>query len=346
MAKKSKPVKKSVKKAAKKPVKKARLLIKKKLRKPLHKPKFSRAKKAPKPVQKMPKDALKGKAPSGEIEDMVVSLAGEDVLPLVVLLRGRENVSEFAIADRLNITVNQVRNMLYRLHKSNLVTFTRKKDKKKGWYIYYWTLDVKKLEDALFQQKKRQLAEFVEKLSKEERGKFFVCQGKCVRLTMEDAMEAEFHCPECGQLLVEQDNKRTIDNIKRRIEELSVEIKAEEERLAAEFVKLMARRRVVRKKPVKKAVKKKVVKKKIVKKIVKKAAKKPLKKVMKKVKKAVKKPVKKAVKKKIVKKAAKKAPAKKAVKRKVVKKVVKKAVKKGFFSGLKKVARKIVKRKR
>ena len=67
-----------------------------------------------------------------EIDDLVVNFAGEDVLPLVTLLKGKENVSEFVIADRLNVTVNQVRNMLYRLHKSNLVTFTRKKDKKKA----------------------------------------------------------------------------------------------------------------------------------------------------------------------------------------------------------------------
>ena len=29
--------------------------------------------------------------------------------------------------------------MLYRLLEYNLVTFMRRKDKRKGWYIYYWT---------------------------------------------------------------------------------------------------------------------------------------------------------------------------------------------------------------
>ncbi|MDI6737706.1 MAG: hypothetical protein QME12_04290 [Nanoarchaeota archaeon] len=262
-----------------------------------------------------------------EIDDLIVNMAGEDILPLVNLLRGRENVSEFAIAEKLNVTVNQVRNMLYRLHKSNLVTFTRKKDKKKGWYIYYWTLAIKNIKEALFSQKKRQLADFQEKLAKEIEGKFYVCPGKCARMTMEDAMEADFHCPECGQLMTEQDNKRTVENLQRRIDELSAEIKVEEDARAVEAAKLFARMKKSAarkpKKAAKKAVKKAPVKKEPAKKAVKKAVKKPIKKAVKKavakkavkkiVKKAVKKVVKKAVKKVIVRKPAAKKPEKKGI---------------------------------
>ncbi len=330
MAKKAKSVKKPVKKAVKKAIKNP---VIKEVKKPQHVQKKLQKPSAGKSSRTMQKPAPDTNVLNREIDDLVVSLAGEDILPLVALLRGKENISEFTIADRLNITVNQVRNMLYRLHKVNLVTFTRKKDKKKGWYIYYWTLDIGKLEDALFQQKKKQLAEFAEKLAKEEEGKFYVCPEKCKRLTMEDAMEAEFHCPECGQLLVEQDNRRTIDNIKRRIEELSAEIKAEEERQAAEFAKLMAKRKVVRARPVKPAVKK------TVKKIVRKKA--PARAVKRKIAKKI---VKKAVK-KIVKKPAKKAAEKKGLKKKVVKNSVKIPVKTGFFSGLRKAVKKVVRKR-
>lgn len=263
-----------------------------------------------------------------EIDDLVVNMAGEDILPLVNLLRGRENVSEFAIAEKLNVTVNQVRNMLYRLHKSNLVTFTRKKDKKKGWYIYYWTLAMKNIKEALFSQKKRQLVDFQERLAKETEGKFYVCPGKCARMTMEDAMEADFHCPECGQLMTEQDNKRTVENLQKRIDELSAEIKIEEDIRAVELEKMIIRaRKSAARKPARKAVKKAVVKpvKKAAKKAVKKAAPKAAKKSVKKI---VRKPVKKAVPKAV----------KKAVK-KVVKKIIvrkpaakKKSEKKGFLS--------------
>lgn len=287
------------------------------LKKPLSKPSKSIFKKAKKRVMKfsnkIPAQKTELEIPTREMDDLIVNLAGEDILPLVNLLRGRENVSEFAIAEKLNVTVNQVRNMLYRLHKSNLVTFTRKKDKKKGWYIYYWTLAIKNIKESLFQQKRKQLADFQEKLAKESFGKFYVCPGKCARMTMEDAMEADFHCTECGQLMTEQDNKRTVENLQRRIDELSAEIKIEEDLRAAETARLAAKAmKSAARKPAKKKIMKKVVKKAAPKKAVKKAVKKVVKKIAKKaVHKAPKKAVKKAVKKIAVKKPAAQKPEKK-----------------------------------
>ncbi|MEA2036904.1 MAG: transcription factor, partial [Nanoarchaeota archaeon] len=49
---------------------------------------------------------------------------------------------------------------------------------------------------------------------------FFICSQACVRLDFEQATEFEFKCPECGILLHQQDNVRTIDHIKERIKEL------------------------------------------------------------------------------------------------------------------------------
>lgn len=312
VAKKKKIVlKKIVKKAVSKPktAKKApikKVIVRKSSKKAVLKPMGTR-------IQK--KDEVN--ITNTEINDLIVNMAGEDILPLVNILKGKENVSEFAIAEKLNVTVNQVRNMLYRLHKSNLVTFTRKKDKKKGWYIYYWTLAMKNIKEALFQQKKKQLADFQDKLSKETESKFYVCPGKCSRMAMEDAMEVDFHCPECGQLLIEQDNKRTVENLQKRIEEISAEIKAEEDLRAAELAKMIERqKRAAARKP-KKAIKK------VVKKPVKKAA----------PKKAIKKAAKKAVKKQ-VKKAAPKKAANESVKKFVVNKAIKKPEKKGFFGKL------------
>src|SRR3989338_9410775 len=79
------------------------------------------------------------------VEEVVKSVAGNDVIPLVDLIKNKKNVSEFKIAETLGVTVNVVRNMLYRLYHKNLVSFVRKKDKKKGWYIYYWTFNAKRV---------------------------------------------------------------------------------------------------------------------------------------------------------------------------------------------------------
>ena len=286
------------------------------------------------------------------LDELVIALTGEDILPLIHILRNKNNVSEFKLAEKLNVTVNQTRNMLYRLNEHNLVTFMRKKDKKKGWYIYYWTLNQRSANNALKKLREKQLSDFKIRLEREQIGIFYVCPMGCMRLKMEVAMDYDFKCQECGALLRVQDNMKTIENIKNRIASLEEELekdrqlreemvakrlkafKAKEKREAKkkekEKIEKMKARRIIaeEKRKAKKLemAKNKVVKKKVVKK--KKIAK----------KKVVKK--KKVTKKKVVKK-------KKVAKKKVVKKkkVAKKKVVKKKKVAKKKVAKKKISKK-
>ena len=77
-----------------------------------------------------------------KVDELIEKLTGEETVKLVrLIIEGKENVSEFILAEKLEIKINTVRNMLYGLQKYNLVTSMRKKDKQKGWYIYYWTFN-------------------------------------------------------------------------------------------------------------------------------------------------------------------------------------------------------------
>ena len=192
------------------------------------------------------------------VDELICNLIGEEILPLINLIRNKKNVSEFKIAEQLNVTVNQVRNMLYRLLEHNLVSFQRKKDKRKGWYIYYWTLNKKKLKEALVDYKKKQLSDFKLRLEREQTSQFFFCPTGCMRMTMENAMEHDFKCQECGCLLKPLDNVRTIENIKQRIIDLEEELSTP--------VKVDRKPREVKKKTKKKVKKVKKVKTKIPKK--------------------------------------------------------------------------------
>jgi transcription initiation factor TFIIE subunit alpha len=200
-----------------------------------------------------------------DIEDLVRAIIGEDVIPLIKILFNKENISEFKLAEMLNITVNQIRNMLYRMYEQNLVVYIRKKDKKKGWYIYYWSLNNKGIENAILKTKLKQLDDLKIRISREQDSQFFVCPNGCMRFPIETAMEYEFRCQECGSLMKELDNKKTIDNIKGMISNLEKEI---------EDIKNppVVKKERVEKKPTKevKKIKKKIPQKKPVKKIFKK----------------------------------------------------------------------------
>ena len=223
-----KPKKREVKKIKKPKIKRKRIKIKKPKVKPKAKPKIKKTKKEKKPKVKRKKTKVKKpkiKLKASTIDDVISHLVGEDVVPLVSLLKDKKNVSEFKLAEDLNLSVNQIRNMLYRLHKYNLVDFTRKKDKKKGWYIYYWTLVPDNLREIIVRYKIQKLEEFKNRLKSEEENIFFVCPNACTRLKLETAMEHNFKCPECGELLKQQDNKRTISNLKTMIKNLEEELK-------------------------------------------------------------------------------------------------------------------------
>jgi transcription initiation factor TFIIE subunit alpha len=171
------------------------------------------------------------------IEDVVGEVAGRDVIPLVRALRQRSNVSEFTLAEAIKSEINATRNMLYRLQENNLVTFTRKKDKKKGWYIYYWTFNAPRVKELLMNLKKAKLDKLQERLAREKQTQFYVCYQQeklddgsirrgavSMRLDFDTAVSYGFRCPESGQLLELEDNSERIRQLELDIETVKKEI--------------------------------------------------------------------------------------------------------------------------
>jgi transcription initiation factor TFIIE subunit alpha len=158
------------------------------------------------------------------VEDVVSAAAGEDVLTLVKQLKNKKNVSEFKLAENLKLEVNVVRNMLYRLYHANLVSFIRRKDKKKGWYIYYWTFRIKQIKYLAMNLKKEKLDRLNDRLSREKESSFFICPNSCMRLDFEQAVSFEFKCPECAKIMQLEANEEKIKKIQDEIKALEKEV--------------------------------------------------------------------------------------------------------------------------
>ena len=165
------------------------------------------------------------KVTSKIVDEIVSEVAGEDVLPLVKALRNKSNVSEFKLADQIKREINLTRNMLYRLYDNNLVSFIRKKDKKKGWYIYYWTFNQKRVKDLVGDIKKRRMERLAERLHREKTTQFYMCKNKCLRLDFEQSHDFGFKCPECGLLLDMEDNSKKIKDLEAELLKAQKELK-------------------------------------------------------------------------------------------------------------------------
>ncbi len=203
-----------------------------------------------------------------KIEEIVLSILGAEGLPLVKELSGKQNISEFELADKLKKDIKIVRKMLYLLYNHNLVSFIRKKDKIKGWYIYYWTLLPESIKFNYVKRKRELLALLQQRLEAEGTELFFICPTKCVRLNFDQSMDFEFHCPECGELMSQDGNTEKLETLRKRIADIHEELKELMEKRKVRKKVVKARKKEVKtrkqeKRRIKKAATKKTIKAKL-----------------------------------------------------------------------------------
>ncbi len=171
---------------------------------------------------------------SKKIADSLSEFVGEDVAAVIRELYGKPDYSEFKLAEALGRELNATRNLLYKLHSLNLASFTKKKDNKIGWYIYYWTFHEDRVDLFLLNEKKRQINALTERVAVEGDDDFYACANKCAKLDFDNAFELSFRCPECGELLGQESNKARsissaveITRLRKEIQELELCIEAE-----------------------------------------------------------------------------------------------------------------------
>jgi len=154
------------------------------------------------------------------LNDVVSDIAGKTGSDILKLLIGKKDVNEFLIAKKLKLTINQVRNILYKLSNYSLVTFTRKKDRKKGWYTYFWTLDNEKALELLNQKLEKEIRILKKQLNNRMSKRFYECKICKTEVGEETALLHNFTCQECGEIYVLADTKKIVRELEKSIEKL------------------------------------------------------------------------------------------------------------------------------
>jgi len=238
------------------------------------------------------------------LKEVVIIVVGKQAEKIVDLLEGKKNVNEFLIAKKLDLTINQTRNILYKLSDNGLVSSLRKKDKKKGWYTYFWKIESIKCLEFFHNFLKSKLEQLNFQIKSRETKLFYVCERCNIEFNEETALLHDFICSECGNVFVLKDNSKLIKEFKREADKLERELKEINEEIRREREKEEKKKIAEIKKITKKSTKKIISKKKLVKKIKKKLSMKNFsnKKFVRKTKKFIKKRAVKKTKKKSVKK--------------------------------------------
>jgi len=171
------------------------------------------------------------------LNDILSNVVGRQASEIVDLLAGKKNVNEFILAKKLKLTINQVRNILYKLSHAGLVSFTRKKDKRKGWYTYFWTLNIGKSLELLESNIKKELESLKNQLKNRESRRFYFCNTCKTEVNEETALLHNFTCSECGEVYELQTDKKILNDLMLKIKKLESGIMIIEEELSKVRVK-------------------------------------------------------------------------------------------------------------
>lgn len=156
---------------------------------------------------------------------------GEDAVAVVNSLKAISEGTDETITNDLKtrfnkeVRLNTVRKILYKLYDHGLVSCTRVRDEKTGWFIFYWRLQPDQLDAFIRSRKKRALDKLKQRLEFEQNHTFFVCKTDTeIRVTFEEAMENSFKCSKCANQLASSPNASLISVLESKIEKLEAEL--------------------------------------------------------------------------------------------------------------------------
>ena len=158
------------------------------------------------------------------LEEVVVSVIGKPGEKLAGLLNSKKHVNEFNIAKKMDITINQVRNYLYKLSDFGIVSSIRKKDKKKGWYTYFWKIEILKSLEFLEGNLLKKIDQVNHQIKSRETKEFYVCENCNIEFNEEKALLNSFTCNECGNIVSRKDNSASIKEYNKELDKLRREL--------------------------------------------------------------------------------------------------------------------------
>lgn len=155
------------------------------------------------------------------INEAVKEKCGELACQIAEFLQRNSGSTEFEIGESIGVEVNKVRKALYAMVDANIACFSRKRDPEMNIYVYRWEFKEEKVYDIIKNMKKDKAKLLKKKLDYEKNRTFYICTNNCKRMPFEDAVEYDFWCPECGSMMVEDDNSKKIILLQEELNKIS-----------------------------------------------------------------------------------------------------------------------------
>ena len=147
-------------------------------------------------------------------------IGGKEAVEIVMVLKGLGEATDDQILSKIEMKLNDVRKILFKLYNYSIVQCDRSRDKNTGWFIFRWRLQPDQVEGFINNQKKRVHKILKTRLEYETNNDFYYCYTPgCNRVAFEDAVELIFKCPVCGKALQHYDNSALIKTLTEKLEQ-------------------------------------------------------------------------------------------------------------------------------
>ena len=154
-------------------------------------------------------------------EELAEILAGKKGRETITFLLKNRKATDEEISRKLRISVNETRVILHKLFDGRLLRYERTRDKKIGWYTYFWEITNEPIEVVLKERKRKVIEKLEKKLEYEKSNTFYICPNNDIpRLTFDEAFNNMFKCPVCGSILEPFDNSQIISFLEKLIKNL------------------------------------------------------------------------------------------------------------------------------
>jgi len=153
------------------------------------------------------------------ISDVIKRLIRPEAAKLVEFMLDKDEVTDEQLARNTNIKISIVRKLLYDLYQFRLIDFRRERDEKTTWFIYYVKFRTDKFNEIIVDRLKFLREKLIYRLEYEEKNKFYECPLHKKKYLLNEAILNNFKCnvEDCGEVLVEYDNSKVIEKLKRII---------------------------------------------------------------------------------------------------------------------------------
>lgn len=151
------------------------------------------------------------------LKKVLTDFGGPEALNIAkALLKADDQTTDEQIAEWADVKLNIVRKVLYIFSENKLARFRRVRDKRSGWFVFYWNPSFDKLDEVIQERIQVVIEKLESRMQYEDENYFFVCNQNCQgRYIFIDAMELNFQCPKCGKgQLIEDRNQEKVTFLK------------------------------------------------------------------------------------------------------------------------------------